>query len=85
LIDQAQRTEDSSVVLRVLDESASIMAEIGAAPEGVDSESLGTSVDRLVENRRVICEVESRMDPELVDRNDLSHVARIVEKALANS
>jgi hypothetical protein len=61
------------------------MAEIGAAPEGVDSESLGISVDRLVENRRAICEVESRMDPELVDRNDLSHVARIVEKALANS
>ena len=84
-IDQAQRTGDSSAVLRALDESASIMEEIGTAPQSMESESLGTSVNRLVENWRAICDVNLEMDQALVDSTDLSHVARIVEEAMANS
>jgi signal transduction histidine kinase len=84
-IDQAQRTGDSGAVLQALDESASILAELGTGAQSVDEESLGISVDRLVDNWRAICEVNLRMDPALVGRNDLSHVARIVEEAMANS
>ena len=84
-IDQAQRTGDSGAVLQALDESASILAELGTGAESLDEESLGISVDRLVDNWRAICEVNLRMDPALVGRNDLSHVARIVEEAMANS
>lgn len=83
-IEQAERTRDSSAIVRALDESAEAIRGIGSPEAETDNASLGEEVDRLVGNWRAVCEVKLDLEPALAQRTDLSHVTHIVEEAMAN-
>lgn len=84
-IEQAQRSGDTDMVLRALDESARVMVQLRAPEASTEALPLGVRIDHLVAQWSAVCPVEWDLDPSLEGRADLGAVAEIVEEGLANA
>lgn len=84
-IEQAQRTGDSSAIVRALDESAEAIKVIGSPQAEPDHASLGEEINRLVGNWRAVWEVDLVVSSDLAQRFDLSPVVEIVGEGIANA
>jgi signal transduction histidine kinase len=73
------------MVLRALDESARIVAQLRAAQVSTEALPLGVRIDQLVAQWSAVCSVQWNLDPSLEGRVDLGAVSEIVEEGLANA